>query len=77
MKNLPEKLKYARKKMGLKCLEVSRMTGIRYSDYLRFERGTQEPKFSQLSKIANLFKREIDFFLNEEEPNDPIFFVHK
>ena len=70
---LHEKLKYAREKYGKTCFEVSQFTGIRYSDILWFERGRKKPTFYQLHLLAELYRRDLYFFLNEDEPKEALF----
>lgn len=66
------KLEFARKAIGYTQKKVSELTGIGDSSISEFEHNEREPKFSQLSKLAEVYKRSIEFFLTDKPPIDPV-----
>jgi len=64
--DIGQKLKIARNAIGYTLEKVEQATGISKSALSNFETGQREPKFSQLSLLADIYKREIDFFLSDE-----------
>lgn len=63
-----ERLRHARTTMGYTLDRVSAATNIGQSSLSDFENDKREPRFSQLSSLAELYKRPLEFFLNEEDP---------
>ena len=57
------RLKIAREAVGYTLDRVENESGIGASSISDFENEKREPKFSQLSKLAEIYKRSIDFFL--------------
>jgi transcriptional regulator with XRE-family HTH domain len=70
---LGEKITWARKDIGRTNGTLAAETGIRFSDLLRFQRGTQKPTMSELVKIAEALKRDVDWFLRNDEPKPEVF----
>jgi Zn-dependent peptidase ImmA (M78 family)/DNA-binding XRE family transcriptional regulator len=64
--NIGEKLKIARKAIGYTLEKASQESGIGQSSISEFENDKREPKFSQLSKLAEVYRRTVEFFLTEE-----------
>ena len=60
------KLKFAREAIGYKQEKVFELTGIGKSSLSEYENNKREPKFSELSKLAELYKRSIEFFLTDK-----------
>jgi Zn-dependent peptidase ImmA (M78 family) len=63
--NIGAKLKFAREAIGYNLKKVENQTGIGTSSLSEFENEKREPKFSQLNKLAEIYKRSIDFFLTD------------
>lgn len=70
--NIGQRLKLARETIGYTQKKVSELTGIGGSSISEFENNEREPKFSQLSKLAEVYKRSVDFFLTDSLPKEPI-----
>jgi XRE family transcriptional regulator, fatty acid utilization regulator len=66
------RLKIAREAIGYTLERAEKESGIGASSLSEFENEKREPKFSQLSKLAEIYKRTIDFFLTDEPITDPI-----
>jgi len=64
--HIGDKLRFARRAMGYTQDKVDAETGIRPSSLSEFENDKREPRFSQLSKLAELYRRPVEFFLSEE-----------
>jgi Zn-dependent peptidase ImmA (M78 family)/transcriptional regulator with XRE-family HTH domain len=62
---LNDRLKIARESLGYTQAKASQEAGIGVSSISEFENGTREPKFSQLSKLAAVYRRTVEFFLSE------------
>jgi Zn-dependent peptidase ImmA (M78 family)/DNA-binding XRE family transcriptional regulator len=63
---LGERLRIARNAIGYTLDKVAEATGIGPSSLSEFENGKREPRFSQLSQLAEFYKRSIDFFLSDD-----------
>lgn len=63
---LGDRLKLARESIGYKQEQVAEKSGIGISSLSEFENDKREPRFSQLSKLAEVYRRTIDFFLRED-----------
>ena len=63
--NLPERLRYARDRLGLKGPQVSEKTGVGTSSLSEFENGKREPSLAQLQRLAAAYGRSLSFFLEE------------
>jgi len=61
-----KRLKIARDSIGYTLEKASQESGIGQSSLSEFENYKREPKFSQLSKLAEVYKRTIEFFLTDE-----------
>jgi Zn-dependent peptidase ImmA (M78 family) len=61
-----ERLRIARGAIGYTLEKVAAETGIGQSSLCEFEKDKREPRFSQLSRLAGLYRRSIEFFLSEE-----------
>jgi Zn-dependent peptidase ImmA (M78 family)/transcriptional regulator with XRE-family HTH domain len=70
--NLGERLSDARKAIGYTQKKVFELTGISTPCLSDYENNEREPKFSQLSKLAEVYKRSIDFFLTDKPLAEPI-----
>ena len=79
--NIGQRLKLARDAVGYTLKKASKESDIGESSISEFENDRREPKFSQLSKLAEVYRRTIEFFLTDEpivenmmlwraEPND-------
>jgi len=66
------RLRAARDAIGYTIEKASQESGIGQSSISEFENDRREPKFSQLSKLAEVYKRSIDFFLADRPPDEPI-----
>jgi XRE family transcriptional regulator, fatty acid utilization regulator len=64
--NIAERLKIARNFIGYTLERAAEESGIGISSLSEFENEKREPKFSQLSKLAEVYRRTVDFFLSEE-----------
>ena len=71
--NISERLKIARKAVGYTLDEVAQKTGIVKSSLSEFENNKREPKFSHLSKLAEQYRKTIEFFLTDEPLVENIF----
>ncbi len=60
-----ERLRIARNALGCTLEKVAEGTGIGPSSISEFENGKREPRFSQLSRLAEFYKRSVDFFLSD------------
>ncbi|MBN2182531.1 MAG: ImmA/IrrE family metallo-endopeptidase [Sedimentisphaerales bacterium] len=67
-----ERLRIARNAIGYTLEKVEQESNIGSSSLSDFENDKREPKFSQLSKLAEIYKRSIDFFLTDRMPSEPI-----
>lgn len=65
---LGERLKQARNTLGLTQGQVSELTNLGSSTLSEFESGTREPKLAQLKRLADAYRRPLDYFLADSEP---------
>jgi XRE family transcriptional regulator, fatty acid utilization regulator len=70
--NIGQRLKIAREAIGYTLEKAEKESGIGASSLSEFENEKREPKFSQLSKLAELYKRSIEFFLTDKPLTDPL-----
>jgi len=70
--DIANKLKIARKAIGYTQEKVEQQTGIGKSSLSAFEKDEREPKFSQLAKLAEVYKKSVEFFLSDEQPIEPV-----
>ena len=64
--HIGDRLRLARIAIGDTLDRVATQTGIGQSSLSEFENDKREPRFSQLSTLAELYKRPVEFFLCEE-----------
>jgi len=64
--DIGKRLKIARESIGYTLDKVETKSGIGTSSLSEFENDKREPKFSQLSKLAEVYRRSIEFFLSNE-----------
>ena len=64
--NIGSRLKAARNSIGYTLEKASKESGIGQSSLSEFENGKREPKFSHLSKLAEVYNRKIEFFLTDK-----------
>ncbi len=70
--DIGQRLRTARDALNYTLEKVEQATGISKSALSNFETGQREPKFSQLSRLAELYKRSIEFFLTDKPITDPL-----
>ena len=70
--NIGERLRKAREAIGYTQPVAAGKSGIGVSSISEFETGKREPSFSQLSKLAEIYKKSIDFFLTDSVPEEAI-----
>jgi Zn-dependent peptidase ImmA (M78 family)/transcriptional regulator with XRE-family HTH domain len=63
--DIGNRLKIARNVIGYTLEKASQESGIGQSSISEFENDKREPKFSQLSKLAEVYKKKIEFFLTD------------
>ena len=63
--HIGERLRAARNAIGYTLEHVAERTGIGPSSLSEFENNKREPRFSQLSQLAQLYRRSVEFFLSE------------
>lgn len=69
---LGKRLKIAREAIGYTLKKVEERTGIGSSSLSDFENSKREPKFSELAKLAEIYKKNVEFFLSEEKIKEPV-----
>lgn len=70
--DIPNRLKFARENCGLKLSDVQERTGIDDSCLSSYENGNSEPKFAQLSKLAEIYRLPLSFFFEETVPETQV-----
>lgn len=71
--NIGERLKIARETIGYNQTEAAQKAGLSSASTIcDFENGKREPKFSQLSKLAEIYHKSVEFFFSENIPAEPI-----
>ncbi len=65
--NIGERLRLAREAIGFTQTMAGQASGIGASSISEFENSTREPRFSQLSRLAAAYKRDLTFFLTDED----------
>jgi Zn-dependent peptidase ImmA (M78 family)/transcriptional regulator with XRE-family HTH domain len=71
--DIGERLKIAREAIGYNQTEAAQKAGLSSASTIcDFETGKREPKFSQLSKLAEIYHRSVEFFFSENTPAEPI-----
>jgi len=64
--DIGQRLKIARKTIGYTLKKASLGSGISEPSLCAFEKGEREPRISYLSKLAEVYKKNIEFFLTDE-----------
>jgi len=64
--DIGNRLEKARKAIGYTQEKVFELTGIGISSLSAFENSVREPKFSQLSRLAEIYRKSIEFFLTDK-----------
>jgi Zn-dependent peptidase ImmA (M78 family)/DNA-binding XRE family transcriptional regulator len=65
--DIGERLKIAREAIGYNQTEAAQKAGLSSASTIcDFETGKREPKFSQLSKLAEIYHRPVEFFFSKE-----------
>jgi len=67
-----ERLRIAREAIGLTLEQAANESRIGASSLSEFENNKREPKFSYLSKLADIYRRPIEFFFAESLPPDEL-----
>jgi transcriptional regulator with XRE-family HTH domain len=62
-KKVVENLKKARRERGLRQIEVAQKIGVPQSFISKIERGERRLDVVELKKIANIYKKPLDFFI--------------
>jgi len=62
LENVGEKMKRLRESLGMKQKEVAEMLGINSSLLCRYEKGTYQPKYDVLVKLASIYKVPVSYF---------------
>ena len=66
--DIGRRLKIAREAIGYTQAKAAQESGIGKSSISDFEKSKREPKFSQLSKLAEVYRKTIEFFLIDKLP---------
>lgn len=64
--NIGERLRIAREAIGYTLEKAEKESGIGASSLSEFENKKREPKFSQLSVLAEVYRKSIEFFLTDQ-----------
>jgi len=64
--DIGKRLRIARKTIGYTLEKAEEKSGIGASSLSAFENGTRDPKFSQLSRLAKVYRKMVEFFLTDE-----------
>ena len=64
--DIGHRLRIARKAIGYTLEKASSESGIGESSISEFENNKREPKFSQLGRLAEVYKKKIEFFLTDK-----------
>ena len=70
--DIGSRLKIAREALGYTLERVENESGIGSSSLSDFENEKREPKFSQLSRLAELYRKSIEFFLTDQLPAENV-----
>ena len=63
--DIGQRLKIAREAIGYTQQKASQLSGVGKSSICEFEKDKREPKFSDLSKLAEVYRKKIEFFLTD------------
>ena len=66
------RLRIARKAIGYTLEKASHESGIGESSISEFENSKREPRFSQLARLAEAYRKTIEFFLSDELPAENV-----
>ena len=66
--DIGSRLRVAREAIGYTLKKAASESGIGESSISEFENAKREPKFSQLSKLADVYRKSVEFFLTDEMP---------
>jgi len=66
--DIGRRLKIAREAIGYTLKQASQESKIGESSISEFENSKREPKFSQLSKLAEIYRKTVEFFFSDESP---------
>lgn len=69
---ISERLQFARNNCGMKLSQVQELTGIDDSCLSSYENGKSEPKFAQLSRLADVYRLPVSFFFEETPPEQQV-----
>lgn len=64
--DIGNRLKIARSAIGYTLQQAGEESGIGISSLSEFENSKREPKFSQLSTLARVYRKSVDFFLSDQ-----------
>ena len=64
--DIGRRLKTAREGIGYTLEKAEKESGIGTSSLSEFENEKREPRFSQLSKLAEIYRKSIEFFLTDQ-----------
>lgn len=64
--NLPQKLKYLRKQMGLSQLELAETLQVSRQAVSGWEAGTSKPSTENLKSLGSLYDVSLEYLLNED-----------
>jgi len=64
--DIGQRLKIAREAIGYTQEKAAFESGVGKSSICEFEKSKREPKFSQLAKLAEAYRRTVEFFLSDE-----------
>lgn len=67
-----EKLKELLASKKMTAQELSGITGISKPAIKAYMRGVREPSFSNAGKIAKAFKKDLNYFFDCDEVDDPV-----
>ena len=70
--NIGHKLRVAREGSGYTLRQVSAQAEVGESTLSDLENSKREPKFAQLSRLADIYKRPIEFFLMDDIPGENV-----
>ncbi len=72
-----KRLKIAREAIGYTLEKVAQLSNIGTSSLREFENDKREPKFSQLAKLAEVYKKRVEFFLSDDKIIEPVMLWRK
>lgn len=75
-KILAERLRRERNRVGLTQEEAAELLGVKRSTIVQIEAGNRDVTSIELSRIAVMYKRDVEFFLSESELDEPCGVMH-